>query len=196
MKKCKLSIMSKEIEEWRPVVGYEGLYEVSDWGNVRSVDRYVNSKAGSKAMLHGKMLKQYTDKDGYQRIGLHKDVISKTVGVHRLVAEAFIPNPNNLPVIDHINGNRQDNRVENLRWFTVKLNNSTQQAKEKKSLAAFKRTDNKVKIRQSSIDGEHIKDYNSSMDIQRELGFERAAIIRCCRGKQHTSYGYKWDYMD
>ena len=177
--------------EWRTTT-ISDYYEVSDNGLVRSIDHYVNSKGGSVRLAKGKLLKQYPDRDGYFRVGIN----GTPVGVHQLVAMAFIPNPNNLPIVHHINGNNQDNMVENLEWSSVLHNNSEDIARKRKSDAAFSRTDNKVKIRQYSIDGEPIKDFNSSMDIQRELGFDRSSVIRVCQGKQKTSYGYKWVYMD
>ena len=171
-------------------------YEVSDTGIVKSCDKLVNCKGGSKRLCKGKELKPYQDDDGYYRVGIHCNGKCYTVGVHKLVAEAFIPNPDNKPCIDHINGNRQDNRVENLRWCTVEENNAFELARDRKREAAFKRKDNKVKIRQYSLNGDFIKDFNSSMDVERELGFDRSSIIRVCQGKQKTSYGFKWKYYD
>ena len=171
-------------------------YEVSDTGLIKSVDRYVSSKCGSKRLAPGKILKLTEDEDGYYRVGIHCNGKCCAVGVHRLVAEAFIPNPDNLPVVHHKNGNNQDNRVENLEWATVLYNNSEDIARERKREAAFKRKDNKVKIRQYSLNGDFIKDFNSSMDVERELGFDRSSIIRVCQGKQKTSYGFKWKYYD
>jgi hypothetical protein len=96
-------------EIWRPVVGYEGLYEVSCDGNVYS--RHT-----------GKDLKLKLSIYGYNRIVLHKEGEGKNYQVHRLVAQAFIPNPENKPQVDHINRNKTDNRVENLRWVTCSEN--------------------------------------------------------------------------
>lgn len=166
-------------------------YEVSDNGFVRSCDKVVNCKGGSKRLCKGKLLKPYHDKDGYLTVTINHTPI----GIHRLVAEAFIPNPENLPVVHHKNGNNQDNSVENLEWSSVLYNNSEDIARERKSESAFNRTDNKVKIRQYSINGEPLKEFNCSMDIERELGFEHSAILKCCQGKQKTSYGYKWNYI-
>ena len=147
-------------------------YEVSDTGLIKSVDRYVSSKCGSKRLAPGKILKLTEDEDGYYRVGIHCNGKCCAVGVHRLVAEAFIPNPDNLPVVHHKNGNNQDNRVENLEWATVLYNNSEDIARERKREAAFKRK------------------------VERELGFDRSSIIRVCQGKQKTSYGFKWKYYD
>lgn len=181
--------------EWRQTT-ISDYYEVSDNGLVRSVDHYVNSKGGSKRLARGKLIKQTPDKDGYLNVGIHIDGKQTTYQVHRLVAEAFIPNTENLPIVHHINGNNQNNNVENLEWSTVLHNNSEPIARKRKSDAAFKRTDNKVKIMQYSIDGTPIKLFYSSREIERELGFNSGSVIRVCKGKQKTSYGYKWEYYN
>ena len=108
-------------EIWKPVKGYEEHYEVSNMGNVRSVDRYVMN--GNRCcLLKGNPKKAYPNSNGYLRAMLYKNGQRKLHLVHRLVANAFIPNPNNLPCIDHINTLRDDNRVANLRWCTRKEN--------------------------------------------------------------------------
>lgn len=181
--------------EWRKISNSD-YYEVSDNGLVRSVDRYVASKGGSVRLARGRIIIPHKDRDGYLRVGIYQDGKSALVGIHRLVAEAFIPNPNNLPIVHHINGKKDDNRVENLEWSTVLHNNSEDIARNRKSEAAFRRTDNKKKIRQCSIDGESIKVFNCIMDMRRELGFDASSVIRVCQGKQNTSYGYKWEYYN
>ena len=190
--------MSKLVEEWRPVVGYEGLYEVSDWGNVKSVDRVVEclhlGKYPIKRHLNSKIMKQYLDYDRYCRVSLSIDGYRHLYGVHRLVAEAFIPNPDNKPCVDHINSNRADNKVENLRWYSVLLNNSTEHARQAKSKAARLRQDNKKQIAQITLDGEIVKIWECGYRIEEELGFDHSSIIRVCKGQQDTSYGFKWKY--
>ena len=114
--------MSKLIEEWKDIKGYEGLYQVSDWGNVKSLPRLSKRTSsrhrGTSILIEERIIKQSLQTSGYRVVGLNKDGKNKQFQVHRLVAEAFIPNPDDKPEIDHINTIRTDNRVENIRWCT------------------------------------------------------------------------------
>ena len=104
------------IEEWRPVVGYEGLYEVSNTGQVRSLDRFYYR-------LHkGKVLSPTKDRYGYLTVTLNCNGKSKTIKIHRLVAQAFLPNPDNLPQVNHKDEVKTNNSVDNLEWCTAKYN--------------------------------------------------------------------------
>ena len=113
-------------EEWKPVVGYEGLYEVSSFGRVRSLGRSTTFKIRSKiatCYYPPKILKQVYAFDNYLKVGLTtKNRVLKTVSVHRLVAEAFLPNPSNKTQVNHKNGVKDDNRVDNLEWCSPKEN--------------------------------------------------------------------------
>ena len=114
--------MEQEKEIWRPVVGYEGLYEVSNFGRVRSIDRIVPYKNGGVQFKRRKILSQKTDKDGYKHVTLCVNNKLKTYMVHRLVAIAFIPNPLNLPQVNHKDENRTNNYVGNLEWCDAYYN--------------------------------------------------------------------------
>jgi hypothetical protein len=110
--------METQEEIWKPVVGYEGYYEVSNLGNVRSLVRIVTRKNGTPLTIQPKTKSVKTAKSGYAYVHLDRDGISKFRSVHRLVANAFIPNTKNKKCVNHINSVRDDNRVENLEWVT------------------------------------------------------------------------------
>lgn len=107
-------------EEWRPIVGYEGLYEVSSYGRVRSFDKYDSMNR----FYEGRILKLFADRLGYLRAQLYSNSKRKSFLVHRLVAEAFIPNPDNLPQVNHIDENPSNDNVDNLEWCSAKYNSN------------------------------------------------------------------------
>ena len=111
-------------EEWRPIVNYEGCYEISNLGNLRSVDRVSHSYGNRYYQRVGRDIKLYYPKNRYAITTLSKEGIVMSYSVHRLVATTFIPNPNNYPDIDHIDRNRHNNAVTNLRWATKVMNQS------------------------------------------------------------------------
>lgn len=110
-------------EIWKAITDFEGFYEVSNLGNVRSCQRIRKSKAESISVVQGKTLHPKFDKDGYKEVALCKDGKMYFKRVHRLVASAFIPNPNNYPVINHIDENPSNNCVSNLEWCSISYNN-------------------------------------------------------------------------
>jgi hypothetical protein len=112
------------MEQWKPVKGYEGYYEISNLGNIRSVDREVATAFGYSVIRSGKILSKVVDAYGYETVHLSRENQKKRHKVHRLVADAFIYNPNNLPSVNHKSENKLDNRVENLEWCTIAYNNS------------------------------------------------------------------------
>ena len=120
------------MEEWRDIKGFEGLYQVSNLGRVKKLN--YRGKENRE-----KILKGVPDKDGYLRIHLHKYNKSKTKRIHRLVAECFIENPNNYPMINHIDENKQNNNVENLEWCTTKYNNTYGMRIEKAAISKSKK---------------------------------------------------------
>jgi len=128
--------MSRIMEEWKPIIGFEGLYEVSDWGNVRSIDKYVESynplaRKVTRRFWKGKVLKKVKAKNDYLVVCLHDADHKQHEGkIHRLVAEAFIPNPKNKPLVGHTktlpNGleDKTANEVWNLAWMTPEENSN------------------------------------------------------------------------
>ena len=105
-------------EIWIDIQGYEGLYKVSNFGRVKSIDRYVNGKLGSQCKIKGKIMKLQMNHKGYPCVVLHKNCKANSKLVHRLVAIAFIPNPDKLPQVNHKDTNKQNNHVSNLEWIT------------------------------------------------------------------------------
>lgn len=112
--------MEKEI--WKDIEGYEGLYQVSNLGRVRSLDNFVNCRSGAKQLRKGKILQPIKDLTGYFCVNFYKNNKMKRKSVHRIVAETFIPNPHNYPVVNHLDGVKTNDIVSNLEWTTHQAN--------------------------------------------------------------------------
>lgn len=172
------------VEEWRNIEGYTD-YMVSNLGRIKSLNY---NHTGNEIIL-----KSRKNKYGYLQIGLCKDGKQKNYKIHRLVAQAFIPNPENKKEVDHINTIRDDNRVENLRWSTraENINNNLSKIKYSNCRLSFK--NHKAKsILQLDKNMELIRKWDCSMDIERELGFKHQNISSVCLGKREISFGFKW----
>lgn len=111
-----------EIEKWKDIKGYEGYYQVSNLGNIRSLDREIVKKDGTTQIIKGGIVNKILNRDGYYVVSLNMNGENKSKRVNRLVAESFIDNPDNLPEINHIDFNRINNKVDNLEWCTHKDN--------------------------------------------------------------------------
>lgn len=160
------------MEVWKDIKGYEGLYQVSDMGRVRS----------KNGVLH-----LNTNTYGYKHITLSKGDVQKTVVVHRLVSDAFIDNPHNKPQINHIDGNKENNAVVNLEWVTQGENN-------RHAIRASLRKVKKILL--VDAEGKAIREFNNRMEINEYLGRNvyQDLITRCCNGQRKTAYGYVWRY--
>lgn len=184
-----LSKMPNEI--WKPINGYEGLYEVSNFGRMKSFQN------GNERILRG-----HRDKNGYIVIRLPEDGVFKYRLLHRIIAQTFIPNPEDKPFVDHINTIPSDNRVENLRWATEKENSNNPITRLKYSFQQDKIFQLKQRMAMPhrkpvdmlSLNGEYIKTFDSVAHAAESVGSFCSAIRRCCNGKQHTAVSYKWRY--
>lgn len=188
-------------EIWKDIKGYEGLYQISSFGNVKSLDRYIINKNGDKQYFPGKYLTQGIS-DSYLKVTLSKNNKQRTFRVHILVAIAFIPNPENKPEVNHIDGNKKNNKVNNLEWNTRSENElhayrnglAKPSNKQKQAVAKYAKENYSKKVIQYSLNGEFIKEWNSMHDVWRELGIRPSYICRCCKGLRNQTYGYIWKY--
>ena len=193
IKKAKLSDLDIS-EIWIDIPKYEGWYQVSNFGNVKSLDRMVNAKLGSKCIKNGRILVPQPV-DGYLQVRLCVNGKTQFYRIHQLVAICFIPNPNNYDQINHKNEIRDDNLPENLEWCTIKYNNNygTRIKKMKHSMINGK---NSKKVLQLEANGTIVKRWASMSEAERCLGISNSKITMCCKGKRKTAGGYKWEYYE
>lgn len=173
------------METWIDIQEYDGLYQVSDKGNVKRIGGTITDKSGRVKYIPERIL-QPIENDGYLYVCLCRDGKAKRFAVHRLVATAFIQNTENKPAIDHINGKKSDNRVENIRWSTSKENNNNPVTRNKYLQNHCRQ------IERIDINGK-IKTYNSITEAIAE-GFDRTNINRCCNGKCPLYKNFVWRY--
>ena len=182
---CGCNCMS---EIWKDIQGYEGLYMVSCYGRIKSVERYVSIYKCNKRKVKPRIIKQSKDTKGYKTVTLQKDGKCHRRRVHRLVAQAFLENPDNLECVNHKNGNKEDNRLGNLEWCTYSEN----------IIHAYKnKLNNRARPVECLLDGKVIKRYESARDAEKD-GFSNQLIAHCCNKKyRHKKHGgYEWRYAD
>lgn len=170
-------------EIWKDVKGYEGLYQVSNFGNVKSFPRNGTIKKE-------RILKQIVDSNDYLIVGLHKNNKSKKVCVHWLVANAFIPKKENDEVINHINGNKFDNSLKNLERCTQKHN-----VRESYRIGLEKPYNEKI-VLQYDLNGNFIKEWKSACEAERQLKISQANISACCRNVRKTTGKCIWRFKE
>lgn len=182
-------------EIWKPVKNYEGWYEVSNLGRVRSVDRIVTYSDGIKHLWKGQMMKLKKGNNGYLQIGLSKNSKVNFFIVHRLVAQAFIQNPDNLPQVNHKDENKTNNCVSNLEFcshsYNVNYGTRNKRVAEKRlNSPKFSKYVLQIDLETNQI----IAEYPSTMEAERQLKINRGGISNCCLRKRKTYKGFKWKY--
>lgn len=172
-------------EIWKDVVGYEGLYQVSNTGKVRS----LNYRA-VKNRVHE--LTPKTNNSGRLWVELFKDGIARQHLIHRIVGNAFIPNPYKFEEINHKDENPKNNNVNNLEWCTREYN--VRYYNERHPIGNRNGKLKKLAINQISGDGTIIRQWNNAREVFVQTGMSASSITDCCRGKRKTAYGFKWQY--
>ena len=191
------------MEEWRDVKGYEGIYQVSNLGNIKSLDRKINyiginqhKEFDSKKMLKGEYKKLTINQHGYYQVVLYKNGKKKNALVHRLVAEAFLPNIENKPTVNHIDGNKINDNVSNLEWATQQ-----EQQIHAINVLGFKPTisekcrDRQIELHQRKVRRSDGTEFNSIKEASQGNDVLRRNISQVCKGNKKSAGGYSWEYV-
>ena len=174
-------------EIWKPVVGFEGLYEVSSTGKVKTLAKEWKSSPTFISKHKERILCEKMSNSGYLLVSLYKNNKQFNGYIHRLVAGAFVPNPDGKPEVNHIDGNKLNNCPENLEWVTRKENVHHAQVN------GLLRT---TPVEQYDLDGNLVRKWGSIKEAADQQGFLKSGIIACCNGRYRTSNGYRWKYSE
>lgn len=176
------------MEIWKDIKGYEGIYQVSNYGRVKVLDRKVwNAKV--ECVRKGRIFKTTKGSRGYIQVALTKNGKSRIFNVHRLVAQAFIPNPLNLPQVNHIDGNKTNNNVSNLEWCTAQEN--IQHAHKMNLTSNVSRKVQKLEKYTKNI----LCEYKSAHEASVIEKIDETSIRRCCNYIRKSAGGYSWKYI-
>ena len=191
-------------EIWCDISDYKGLYQVSTLGRVRSLDRIIYDQ-GRHWFQNGKILKASFQKSGYLFVTLSKEGKTKQYRVHRLVAQAFIPNPNGLPQVNHKDEDVTNNKVENLEWCTAKYNlnygnhnqNVAKTLKQHKyqKIAIENGRKASTPVLKFTLDGKFLEKYSSQVEAAKNNNIRQGSVSNCCRGKVKQVKGYIYKYL-
>lgn len=176
-------------EYWKPIEGYEGFYEVSNYGRIKSL---IDCNGKPRELI----LKPCYNKLRYASVFLCKHGYMKRKQIHRIVAQAFIPNPLNYPIINHKDENPSNNKADNLEWCTQKynINYGNRNAKCLNSLKNSKTVKTPRKLLCFSLSDEFICEYDSIHEAARAINGSIGLICLAAQGKRRIANGYKWEY--
>jgi hypothetical protein len=190
--------MIYENEVWKDVAGYSGLYQISNLGRVKSTEKLHRIGNGAYQPRPERIRVPRLNTDGYYKLMLSKDGVKKMYAIHRLIAMAFIPNPESKPCINHKNGVKTDNRIENLEWCTYSENNF-----HKYRVLGYKDVKpvgkdhwKSMPVARLNEHGETIETFDSITDAARKYGLSLGNLSRACKGIYKTSGGFKWKILN
>lgn len=180
-----------EVELWKDIKNFEGLYQVSNYGNIKALEKKIQYSDGRIRTYKESLIKLQKNSKGYIIVGLTKNKIRSTHIVHRLVAETFLNNLDNFNEVNHIDENKNNNYYLNLEWCSRKYNNDYSNITQKLNNSKKKR------VNQLNLDGSFIKTWNGIREASNGLGMKtHKHIIECCKNRLESCYGYKWTYAN
>lgn len=191
-------------ELWKDIQGYDGLYQVSNLGRVRSVSHMAEMRRNGTIILvqkEGKILTPLTRRHGYLSVmlygrGGHPTRHFKQISIHRLVAEAFVENPNGYDEVNHIDECKTNNRADNLEWCDRKYNVNYGTTQSRRSESTINLPSKSKRVVQKTLSGDFVAEWPSMAEIERQTGYSKSAICNCCQRKygRSNAYGYTWSY--
>lgn len=170
-------------EAWKDIKDYEGLYQVSNTGKIKSIDRYVNYKLNKKRLIKGSIKKLTLNEKGYLKVTLFKNGKGCTREIQRIVAETFIPNLDNKEQVNHIDGNKQNNNINNLEWCSPRENTIH-------SINVLEHY--KKPVIQFDLKGKYVNAYMSIKEAGEKNNIRPCSISNCINGRRLTAGGYQW----
>ena len=177
-------------EKWKPIIETDGIYEISNYGNIRTIDRYAKVCGGGKRLVKGGLKKPTKCTNGYLELQANICGKRKIFLIHRLVAQYFVPNPNNYPEVNHKDENPQNNNADNLEWCTPKYNCNYGTRNKRCMEKVIKKP-----VKQLSLDGKCLAVYPMIKEAMIKTGIDETQISRVCKGKNVTAGGFKWEYV-